>query len=318
MSKSLYRFRQLGGWRLIRTYAHMGILGFTARKCIGALISGKPLKQVHPLISAKVVPILREKYRPLAKRLLEQYSDSQSHVNSDTVYNCWMQGMDDAPPLVKACLRSQREYIPHKHFVMVTEQNFRQLVSLPQFILDKYERGIIPHAHFTDLIRLELLIEHGGTWIDSTVLFTSDKYPDTIMRCPLFMFQYCHPTTKAFRGISNWFISAHSHNRLLTVLRDMLFEYWREYDCVTEYYVFHLFFRFIAEYCPDEVAAMPHGLSIYTLQMANYLEAAYDEQTFSRVTAKCPIHKLDFRKEKLTVDGKPTLCQHLLKQLEQG
>ena len=312
MSKAMYRFRQLGGWRLARTYARMGLLPFAVRKFTVALISRKPLKLVHPEISKRVVPKLQKKYEPLAKRLLEEYKDEGIHETNPTVYNCWMQGLDSAPPLVKACLRSQREFIRNKDFVVITEDNFHEYVSLPQFILEKYEKGIIPHAHFTDLIRLQLLIERGGTWIDSTVLFSSGKYPDAIMDCPLFMFQYYQNGTKRFRGISNWFISARSHNRLLSVLRDMLFEYWREYDCVVEYYVFHLFFQFIAKLCPQDIAAMPKGLSIFTLQMAGLLEKAYDEKVIGGITDRCSIHKLDFRKTKLSEAGLPTLCKHII------
>lgn len=312
MSKALYRFKQLGGWRLVRTYARMGVLGFVIRRSVGAILRRKPLKSVHPEISAKVMPVLKQKYLPMAKKLLDDYADNGKHIIDNKVYNCWMQGLDSAPPLVRACLLSQREFIRNKEFVVITQQNYKQYVSLPQFIMDKYEKGIIPHAHFTDLIRLELLIQHGGTWIDSTVLFSSGDYPDAIMNCPLFMFQYINNKTKKFRGISNWFISAHSHNKLLTVLRDMLFEYWREYDCVVEYYVFHLFFQFIAKLCPQDIAAMPKGLSIFTLQMAGLLEKAYDEKVIGGITDRCSIHKLDFRKTKLSEAGLPTLCKHII------
>jgi hypothetical protein len=38
--------------------------------------------------------------------------------------------------------------------------------------LEKYQKKIIDNTHFSDLLRLELLIKYGGTWIDASVLVT--------------------------------------------------------------------------------------------------------------------------------------------------
>lgn len=43
-------------------------------------------------------------------------------------------------------------------------------MKLPDYIVKKWEKGRIPADLFSDLLRLELLIRYGGTWIDSTVL----------------------------------------------------------------------------------------------------------------------------------------------------
>jgi len=45
-------------------------------------------------------------------------------------------------------------------------------VELPGYIVEKWEKGRIPAAMFSDLLRVELLIKYGGTWIDSTVFCT--------------------------------------------------------------------------------------------------------------------------------------------------
>lgn len=41
------------------------------------------------------------------------------------------------------------------------------------------------------------------------------------------------------------------------VLRDLLYQYWQDYDCVVHYYMFHLFFSLILEKYSKEVAKMP-------------------------------------------------------------
>lgn len=41
---------------------------------------------------------------------------------------------------------------------------------LPNFILKKFENGYISITHLSDIIRVLLLYNYGGLWIDSTVL----------------------------------------------------------------------------------------------------------------------------------------------------
>ena len=278
------------------------------------LIKGGPLKEAYPGVTRKIVPMLREQYRPLVRLLDEKYEDEGlEHEKNDVVWFCWLQGMEHAPELVKVCLASQKRWIRGKRIVVISLANYRDYVTLPEDIVKLHDKGILPHAHFSDLIRLELLIKYGGTWIDSTTLFVGDNYPDKIMDCELFFFQHLRKGQKGFVGISNWFISAYSQNKLLMILRDMLLQYWRDYDCVMDYYVFHLFFGLIAERFPEKVAAMPKGNNIRTAQMAEYLDLAFDKQLMMQLVALSSIHKLDYRKKRLlTKDKKPTFYSYII------
>jgi hypothetical protein len=62
----------------------------------------------------------------------------------------------------------------------------------------------------------------------------------------LFVFQYTNEGSVSV-SISNWFITACRNNEVLMVLREMLYAYWRDYDCVLDYYIFHLFFAMISK-----------------------------------------------------------------------
>lgn len=139
----------------------------------------------------------------------------------------------------------------------MTKENIGQSVSLPDVIEKKYKEGIIPMAHYTDLLRLELLIKYGGTWVDATALCTGDDYPKEIFDSDLFVYQYLEKGEYAFRGISNWFITSVADNWVLKELRDLLYQYWTDYNSVVNYYMFHLFFGMIVERHPEEAAEMP-------------------------------------------------------------
>ena len=135
---------------------------------------------------------------------------------------------------------------------------------------EKYAKGIIPDALFSDLIRLELLIKYGGTWMDATVMIMGNNYPKEVFDRALFMPQYIN-RDGTWAGISNRMITASRENHLLILSREMLYEYWRRYDCVVDYYIFHLFFRMIARKYPDEVETMPFLNSYHSIELLEHL-----------------------------------------------
>ena len=47
--------------------------------------------------------------------------------------------------------------MPDKNIVILTNENINDYVQLPDYIVEKYDKGIIPKAHFSDAIRNELL-----------------------------------------------------------------------------------------------------------------------------------------------------------------
>lgn len=314
IKKAIFRFRQFGGWRMLRAYTKVGVLPTMLKEVVRVTVQRNPLKEAYPAVMGKIVPMLQIQYRPLVKQLVEKYADTKlEHEKNDVVWFCWMQGIEQAPELVKVCLASLKKHVRGKRFVIITAENYKDYVTFPEHVESLRKKGWLPDSHFTDLIRLELLIKYGGTWIDSTVLCTADGYPDKMMDCDLFLFQYRRTKEDGFEGISSWFISAYSNNQLLMILRDMLFQYWRDYDCLMDYYVFHLFFGMIAEWFPEKIEAMPKANSMRAIQMAYYMEQAYDARVMNQFLSMSCFHKLDYRKSRLMTKGKrPTFYSHII------
>lgn len=94
----------------------------------------------------------------------------------------------------------------------------------------------------------------------------------------LFLFQYTPEGTTENISISNWFISAHSNNDVLMTLRDMLFSYWKDYNCTLDYYIFHLFFAMVANEYPEEIAAMPHGQSQNSIVLLHHWSETFEKK----------------------------------------
>lgn len=263
--KIISRFRQFGGVRLLGAYARLGMFLCVMSEAV-KLITGRISRdEAYAEIRRAVNRKLQAKYADFIVKRKEAYDDEKRKKEDvkGKVWTCWLQGFDHAPAMVQVCQESMRRYITGREIIQLTYENYKDYVTLPEHIVRKYERGQIPPALFADLLRLEVLIQYGGTWMDATMLCTEpgllakDSWLQEIMDCDLFMFQALRKGDPRFYGISNWFITARPGSRPLMVLRDVLTEYWRN-NCVTlDYYMFHDFFFTIAKLYPEEIAAMP-------------------------------------------------------------
>lgn len=299
---------------MVKAYARLGILHVLIKEVVKVVFSKKPLKSAYPGVAKAIAPILKKQYTPMLELLISKYEDMElEHWKNDTVYSCWMQGYDKAPLLVQKCLNSHQKYIKDKKFVLITEDNQHEYVTLPDYIEEKRKRGIIPYAVYTDLVRLELLIKYGGSWIDSTVLCTNGNYPKEMLDCNLFLYQFKANKRQKSSGFSTWFISAYSNNKVLLIARDLLYKYWKDYDCLIDYFVFHKFLWMIKEKLPVEFDAMPEYSSYDALRMVFALERKYDEKLMREFLNNSSFHKLDYRKSKqVTNGGDKTFYAHLM------
>ena len=290
-------------------YAHMGALGEFVKQGIYVLLKKKSITEAYSCIQGKVVPHLRKRYSPLVKELTQKYSyEKLIQTKSNKVWICWLQGMENATEIVQICYASMKRHLTDREIIVITEENINQYVEFPEHIQRKYKKGKIPCAQFSDLMRLELLIRYGGTWIDSTVLCTGFRLQDSstseaakpitsskFLDADLFFFQFLKNGDTAFQGISNWFITASTNQKVLLILRDMLYQYWRDYNCLVAYFIFHIFFSMIADELPEEIKKMPRRSNQYCFYLEHRLGDRYQEEWMQKLTSRCCFHKLNRR-----------------------
>ena len=221
------------------------------------------------------------------------------------IWRLWLQGEENAPEVCKACLRSLRYWHSDKKIITLDKNNISDYIDLPGYIIDKYEKGIISHTHFSDIIRAELLTQHGGTWIDATVYCTGRKFGD-IMRLPLFVYQ-----TKSYSCVaSSWFIVSDAHNPIITLTRDLLFQYWKDYDYLIHYFLFHMFFKMATEAYPDKWSKVPYFSNRPPHEMQHSMYDDYSDDRMKYFAGISDFHKLTYvRPEKLTPSS---ILQHVI------
>lgn len=233
-----------------------------------------------------VYTYLKHRYSKFIKNY--EMKKNETHEYSDFVWVCWFQGEENAPDIVKACLESVRRNMPNKKGIVLTESNMWDYVSMPDFIKEKYKKGIITKTHFSDLLRLELLIKYGGTWIDSTVLCTAE--PKYAFNRPLFAFKTNEKNDPA-TAAQSWFLSAEKNNPILLLTRDLLFEYWKKSNFMLHYFIFYFFMKLATEKYKEEWNSLPLFSDVPPHIMQRELFTEYSEERMGQLKRMSDIHR---------------------------
>ncbi|MBT8922009.1 capsular polysaccharide synthesis protein, partial [Lactobacillus delbrueckii subsp. bulgaricus] len=153
------------------------------------IICGQDYSMVEAAHSTYVANKLRQRY---ASQLAAKPSCDDSWTKAEfpkIIWWCWLQGEDKAPRVTKTGLASLRRNLPDYDLRVVTWDNINDYVDLPQVIYNKFEAGWISGAQFSDILRLALLSEYGGFWVDSTVYCSDNRLARHIEKKNMFMYQ---------------------------------------------------------------------------------------------------------------------------------
>ena len=214
---------------------------------------------------------------------------------SDYVFQCWLQGEENAPTIVKKCMESVRHFSKNKRYVLITAKNWSEWVDLPDFVVKKYNDGKISNAHFADILRLCLLSKYGGYWIDATCLMTGD-FPDWIEQSPFFMFGTDGPF--AYTEIQNCFIHSLPHYFLTDAWKFLMFKYWLRENEGLNYFFAHFLFCAMVRANPmarSQFANMPKVIQTPTHKMLCVLDEDFDMEKFCEFVRGSFIHKLTYK-----------------------
>ena len=134
----------------------------------------KHLMQKHEAMNAYFAKVFTEM---TTERIGALDIPKQDENYKDCIWICWWQGLKNAPEIVKRCVASIQKNAGNHKVIMITDENYKEFISFPAWIEEKYARGIITKTHLSDLLRISLLAQYGGVWLDSTFFCTGDLEP---------------------------------------------------------------------------------------------------------------------------------------------
>ncbi|MCM1490552.1 MAG: capsular polysaccharide synthesis protein [Muribaculum sp.] len=260
------------------------------------------------------------KYFQLYKPYVQSLSPSvfqekkEDEPQKERVFTLWFQGEDNAPAIVKSCLRSMRRHLKQE-LIVIDEKTLFDWISLPEEIILKWKSGKMCNANFSDICRLELLYRYGGVWMDATDFVTA-PIPDYIIDSDFFLFKTGERYGKWFSFIESCFIRARRGNRLLAIWHDTVMEYWKHENSAIDYFVNLMLFRFVVEnnkIAADLYAKMPKTDHSLILDFWRYYgDKQFDYEEFKHLMSNSFMKKTSYhtRSAENTIPG--SFAEHVI------
>lgn len=252
-------------------------------------------RAVRSDVISRVIPQYFKRYLPAAAAVVERKVENND--KNDKIFTLWLQGEDNAPPLVKACFRSVRKNCKQE-LIVLDEKTVFDYISLPDYVMEKRRAGKIAHAHFADICRVELLYNHGGYWLDSTGLATSE-IPDWISNQDFFVYLAGQNVGSPYSFMQNCFIRSRKGAYLLDAWRAMILEYWKHENSNFDYFMHQLLFKTLVqndERAKKYFAEMKHVDQDPTHMLWwDYHNKPFNQKEFDKVTSGAFFQKLTYR-----------------------
>jgi hypothetical protein len=231
------------------------------------------------------------------------------------VWVCWWQGHDNMPEIIKMCYQSLLDASNGHPVNLITLDNYKNYVTIPDFILEKFNDGIISFTLLSDILRIFLLYEHGGLWVDSTVFVTSSlpQYYDYEL---FSVKRELGGLNVSKRRLVGYLIYANKSNILFKFLQTIFIEYFSKEHRIIDYFLMLYFIITAYENIPtitNMIDAIPLSNSKIE-DMENKLNTVYTPDAFQELCRDTQFHKLSWKKhfEKYTGSGELTLYGYLL------
>lgn len=253
---------------------------------------------------------VREKYW----KMFEQFKcvlecsgvrETEDVLKEDTnIWVCWLQGLETAPEIVKCCVASITANVKGAIHI-ITYDNYEEYVRISRHIVEKHRLGIISKTHFSDILRLALLYEYGGIWMDATIFMMDKGLPDYIYKMPVFMYRVRETWDRGYpdpRLFTNWFIKSDKNNPVIGVVYKICTEWWRT-ETEIPYCLFHYVMRIawtIYEEVEFEGNRNQHRLILYDNNcriLQDMLNEKYDKDDWNMLQKEQPLQKLTYKKD---------------------
>lgn len=206
-------------------------------------------KRIYAKSHRAVAKFLHRKYASLIAQKQINYSEGQREEYFP-IWVFWWQGEVEAPKIVKICIENTRKHAgPHPVHV-ISRENYESFVSLPSALLKEVQNGKISVTHLSDVLRMTLLAELGGLWLDATVYCTK------LLDGPQFeqpVFTGRNPGGD-YTNVSNWEWTTYAMfgwkgNWLYSLVRDVFYRYLEEHSYFVDYFLMDHIIRLVTRVC---------------------------------------------------------------------
>ena len=242
---------------------------------------------------------LREHYGHVINDYLHKESHTEQQDSSPCIWSMWWQGEDNLPEVVNLCFEKIRKHCGSHKFIIITKDNYRDYIDLPEYIFRKIDDGKITLTHFSDIVRMYLLSHYGGMWIDSTVLVTKN-IPEEIFSMDYYTIKRGFDLREYHAAMLRWCACVQFARKgclLCDFVVKVLLEYWKDNDSLVDYvlidYVIALGYECLPE-CRAMIDAVPQSNYAFD-EVMHLLNAEWDADVFSELAKDTQFFKLTYK-----------------------
>jgi len=273
--------------------------------------------------------VIKKYLKRKLRKTINTFKDKRCEVDSSLAENYqvwffWWQGEENMPPIVKTCYNTLKYYSNGHKINLITKDNFRDFVNLPDYILKKAKKKILSITHLSDITRMCLLCEHGGLWLDATVLLTAplSALPPICSNLGFWTPKDDGNILEKCFGARNWIVRENrwltfcfytsKNNILAEFVRAMFFSYVKANNIFVDYFLFDYFIAIAYDTIPDVrimIDSVPeNNPKVHEIYHCLNLNSEYNKISFDEVCKDTYFHKLNWKEEskEYTNDNKLT------------
>lgn len=282
------------------------------------------LKRISTCFHDKKDRYIQDYLEKLLQPVIERYVDDHElgeQVENAPIWVCWWNGEDAAPPLVRQCIQSIRKQAGNQPVHLITGKTYAEYLELPSCFRLNIENGTMGFAHLADYIRVTLLAQYGGLWLDAT-MFCAEPLPELCFSLPVFT---CKSELIESRYLSKYqwvtfCLGGYKGNVFYRFLKDAFEAYWRSHAYAIDY----LFFDHMIHLAQEKIPAIRACLkdvpvnNVHRDDLQAAMNAALPAEAFESVLHEdTTLYKLSWRETYSveTEDGRPSVYAHFLKMV---
>lgn len=322
--------------RLYRTIKKLGSTFFSLWQHFGfrvAWFSTIDIITYHFPATKTATLVKKNLHKSIKRYLLKHYHSSieqfkaqyakplTQRPNDKVIWQCWWQGEEYLDGITKICVNSVSRHANGHEIVIITKRNYSDYVKISPSILEKVNDNTISLTCFSDYLRMCLLYQNGGLWIDTTVLITQDI--PSYCFCDQVYSTKSRATDNTYASEyrwASWFFGGDKGNILFAFFCKMFDVYWAHETKLINYYLVDYIIAIGYDNVPEIrklIDAIPHT-NPHKHDLCSLLNTPYDENKkyFDILSSETYIHKLS-RKITLhekTSQGEPTIYKMIANQ----
>ena len=237
------------------------------------------------------------------KNFIDEFNNKKSgiiteKIKKNYIWIFWWQDIENAPEIVKKCFNKLKSY--NLNVKLITKNNYKEYVSIPEYIIELLENGKITLTHFSDILRFNLLADYGGLWLDATIYILDENKINEILEKNFYTIKLrkC-PRRIVSKGLwTGYCMGGNKSNVLFLFMKEFFNEYWKNNSILIDYflidYMISIGYNEISD-IKNQIDKNQYNNEDVNLLMEN-INNIYDDKLYKKIIRDNPIQKLSYKR----------------------